>query len=94
MALSEDDREALAEAYLAYKNSVREILEKHEDAVLLAFGNVSSERAWEEEWRREARVIVAFRETFRKAEPVCAAGGVYCVSHACDTRECPVGEHE
>jgi len=101
VGISEGDREALAEAYLAYKNRVREILERHEEATLLAYGNEKEkrdawrvERPWEEEWKREARMIVAIRESFRKAEPVCAAGGAYCVMHDCDVRECPEGEHE
>lgn len=93
-------REALAEAAIAYRESVEKALETVDNKSLLKFaGEVSTEdvhrifdRVLTE--RVIATEIVAKRWHAERAKPILGQGGRYCVFHACEVGKCPQGSHD
>lgn len=88
----------IAEAWCRYRDAVRAVCEKHDEADLLvaaveirAMGGESTVPGIDvtyNEWADWIEAEVGIRRADKRAEPILAAGGAYCVAHDCDTREC------
>lgn len=92
---SSDVQEHLAKAWFAYSERVKELLEPFTSEQLLAFAGDIPEDEYIKAWdthnfmpRVLAKAEVYTRRLFDRAKPIIDAGGVYCVMHDADMRDC------
>jgi hypothetical protein len=94
-ALPLETLEALAKAWLDYNDLVGQIFEKLDDETLLKYGGEITPEDhdkvfdWRDLTQRTAAIlVVSMRRHMERAKPVLETGGVYCVYHGKDMREC------